>query len=325
MQRKPRSLLLSALAAGLVSCGGGSAKPKVQEASAQPEVVASKPAADAGNPVSIEVESTPSVERRILEYIPATYGLVLHLSLAKLEASEFFGTHESTLLGWFDEERQRIAKTCQLDPVLDVESITLGVDLKSMASADTVFAIATGLGATRVEDCIRAMGGKVEAGRYEIDGDLIGAYWPTEDVLLLSEGKSSEELMLELQKGRSLDNAALMQHLSRTDRNATLWGAGSIPSALSGIMGGMGSAPTAFVMRGNAWAGVDFSLEVSFATADEARQMKSMLDMALGSTRQSSPMGDVLAAIDIDQVDSKLFVDAQLSPQLAAKLIEELK
>lgn len=324
VQRTTTPFVLVAFLGTLLACGGGATKEVVQ-ASAQPEAVTKKPATDAGNPVVPDLAASYENERRILEYIPQAHGVVLHLSLAKTEASEFFGRHEDTILGGLEKHRQEVAKVCQFDPMLDIETITVGADLQTLGSADAVFALTTQLGATRIEECIGLLGGKVESGRYVIGGDSLGYYWPTEDVLVLSPGKTSEEIMLSLRAGRALDNATLMQYLSRTDPHATLWGAGIIPASLSSMLTGIGGTPTAFVVRGSLWAGIDFSMELTFNSEKEASALKTMLDTAFRSMGQPAPIGDLIAAIELEQLGPVLRFDAQLSPELAATVLKELQ
>lgn len=298
----------------------------MQKASSQPEAVQAKAVPqDAGNPVATDVVPTPENERRILEYLPSAYSFVLHLSLSKLEASELFTRHESTLLGSLETQRQSVIKKCHFDPLLDFETATLAVDLSNTNSPDTIIALTTSLGATRLEECVVAMGGSVKAGHYDFAGDTLAFYWPTEDVVLLSDEKNSEEMMRQLRDGRSLDNPQLMEFLSRTDRNATAWGAGSIPSALAGMLSTFGGAPRGFVMRGSVWAGIDLSLELSFATSKEADALMNMIKMGLNSSGQSSPFRELIAAIQVEQMGTLIRLDAQLSPNLSGALLKELQ
>ncbi|MCP4446124.1 MAG: hypothetical protein GY811_12375 [Myxococcales bacterium] len=321
VQRITRARLLVASLIGLASCGGGG-RGAVLKAGSQVEVVV--PTMDAGNPVAAEVVAVVDGERQILEYVPGAYGLILHLSLAKVEASEFFGRHESTLLRTLGEQRQRVVKLCQFAPMIDISTVTLGIDLRSKNSTGVLLVLSTSVGATRIEDCVRALGGKTTPDHYELDGDKFGYYWPAEDVLLLSGESNSEELVLALRSGRALDNPSLMQLLSRADRHATLWGAGSIPRSIAGAIAGLAGAPTGFVVRGSLWAGLDVSLELSFASKDDAAGMMKMLGLALKSSGQSSPFKELVAAIEFEQLDTVLRVDVQLSPDLAAALLKQL-
>jgi hypothetical protein len=281
---------------------------------------------DAGNPVASDVVRAPENERRILEYIPSTYEFVVHLSLNKLEASELFNRHESRLLGSLETQRQAVISSCHFDPLLDIETITLAIDLKNGNAPEVLFALSTALGATRIEECVVALGGKVSGGVYDLGGDTMSFYWPTDDVLLLSDKKSSEDMMLELRAGRALDNPQLMEVLSRTDRLATMWGAGTISSALATSLSMLGVAPKSFVVRGSVWAGVDLTLELSFPTDKDANGMMNMIKMALGSSSgQASPFRELIEAIDVEQFGSLIRFEAQLSPELTGELLRELQ
>jgi hypothetical protein len=326
LQQRTRFSTLSGLfASGLFACGGG-APSKVQQASSQPEPIkAPALALDAGNPVLSEVVPTPENERRILEYLPSAYGIVIHLSLNKLESSEFFNRYESTLLGSLGSQRQAVVSKCHFDPLLDIESVTLAVDFRNGNSPEVIIALTTSLGATRIEECVVATGGTVGPGHYDSGNEKMGFYWPTEEVLLLSDKKTSEEMAKELQAGSSLDNPTLMEFLSRTDRNATLWGAGTIPSAVAASMGSFGGIPKGFVVRGSVWAGIDLSMELSFATTKEADSLMSLLKMGLASAGQSSPARELIAATDIEQLGTVIRLDAQLSPSLSGELLKELQ
>ena len=305
----------------LWSCGG---KPAAVTAGGQAETIEAPPAAATGNPVAAEVVATPESERRILEYVPMAYGVLAHISLSKVEASEFFNTHESTLLRGLEAKRQAVVQACHFDPMLSLETVTFGLDMQNQSTPDLIGAITTSLGASRIEDCVRAMGGTVEAGRYKIGGSSVAAYWPTDDVLLLSSEKTSEEMKQGLRAGRALDNPVLMQYLSRTDRHATAWGGGGIPSAVASSLGGLGGIPVGFVLRASLWAGLDVSLEISFNDKAAAEGMANMLRMGLRSAGQSSPMRELIEAVEIDQIGPTLRLDAQFSPELAAALLKEL-
>ncbi len=328
MQAKFQGALAVALAAVVtLGCGSSSSTTKVQTASAQPEPVA-PPAPvvvpiDAGTPVEAEVLAPPTIrERRILEYIPSEYDLVLHLSLDKLLDSEFFRRHEKALLVEVEDERENIIKKCQLDPMSDFDSLTLAVNL-STSDPEVLFALSTPMGASRIDECVRAAGGKSEAGAYTIDGDDIGFYWPSEDVVLLSGDKSSEEIRYALRTGRALDNPGLMEFLSRTDRHATMWGAGIVPPALASSMNGFGGVPRGFVVRGSAWAGIDLSAELVFDSRDEADKMMNLLKMGLSTAGQDPPFNDLLDSIDTEQIGTSITIDAHISPKLAGELVDE--
>lgn len=326
LQQRSRFSFLSLVIAAFSACGGSSPA-KTQQASALPEPVKAPIAAvDAGNAVATAVVATPESERRILEYLPSAYGLVVHLSLKKLEASEFFNRHGSTLLGSLESQRQAMIKSCHFDPLLDFETATVAVDLSNTNSPDAIIALTTSLGATRVEECVVAMGGTLKMGEYHLGGgETMAFYWPTEDVVLLSREKTSEEIMLELRDGTSLDNPQLMEFLSRTDRNATMWGGGTIPSSLGAGLSSFGGVPQGFVVRGSVWAGIDLSLEVSFATTENANSMMAMVKMGLSSAGQTSPFRELVAAIDVEQHGSLIRLDAQLSPDLSGAILKELQ
>jgi len=325
LHRKPSLSTVAVAVAALSACGGGPAS-RVEQASSQPESVAAVTTLDAGNPVASEVVRAPENERRILEYIPSTYGFVVHLSLNKLEASQLFNRHESMLLGSLETQRQTVIKNCHFDPLLDIETITLAIDLRNGNSPEVLFALSTALGATRLEECVVALGGNVSEGAYDVGGDTMSFYWPTEDVLLLSDKKSSDDMMLELRAGRSLDNPQLMEVLSRTDRLATMWGAGTISNAVAANLSVLGVVPKSFVVRGSVWAGVDLTLELSFATDKDANGMMNMIKMGLGnSSGQASPFRELIEAIDVEQFGTLIRLEAQLSPELSGELLKELQ
>tara|TARA_R110002073_G_scaffold332410_1_gene518254 strand:+ start:46441 stop:47418 length:978 start_codon:yes stop_codon:yes gene_type:complete len=318
---------LSVVLTTMLACGGSG--PAVQQASSKPEPVAppiAEVAAQGAAQGAAVSQVAPSLksERRILEYLPSAYGVVIHLSLRKLESSELFTRHETSLLGSFGKERQAMIDTCHIDPMLDFETITFAIDLQS-GSPSLLIALTTPLGATRVEECLVAMGGTITAKHYDSGDEKMGYHWPTQDVLLLSPERSSDEIRQSLLAGTALDNPGLMEYLSRTDRNATLWGGGSIPSAVAAGLASFGGTPQGFVVRGSAWAGIDLSVEMSFATSKAADTMMSMLKMGTSSIGQSSPAREVIEATTIEQLDRTIRVDAQLSPSLADELFKMLK
>ena len=145
-------------------------------------------------------------------------------------------------------------------------------------------------------------------------------------MILLSDKKRSEDMMLELRAGRALDNPQLMEVLSRTDRLATMWGAGTIPSALAANLSMLGVVPKSFVIRGSVWAGVDLTLELSFPTDKDANGMMNMIKMAFGnSSSQASPFRELIEAIDVEQSGTLIRLEAQLSPELSGELLKELQ
>lgn len=313
---------LSVVLSTMVACGGSAST--VQQASSQPEPVAPPVAEVAAQDAAVDRAAPPlKSERRILEYLPSAYGVVIHLSLSKLEASELFTRHETSLLGSFEKERQAMIDTCHIDPMLDFETITFAIDLQS-GSPSLLMALTTPLGATRVEECLVAMDGTITAEHYDSGDEKMGYHWPTQDVLLLSPERSSDEIRQSLLAGTSLDNQGLMEYLSRTDRNATLWGGGAIPSVVAAQMASFGGIPKGFVVRGSAWAGIDLSVEMSFATSKEADSMMSMLKMGTSSVGQSSPARELIEATTIEQLGETVRVDAQLSPSLADELVKML-
>lgn len=310
---------------GALACGGGQA-PGVQRASSQVETVEASTSIDAGNPVATEVATVPDNERRILDYVPGRYSMLLNLSLTKLVTSEFFTTHESTLFGDLERQRQEVVSICHFDPVLDIQAATVGLDIAAGGNApEAIFALTTSIGATQVEQCVVALGGTVAEGRYTLGGDSMAYYWPTEDILLLSTDRNAEELRTDLQASRAIDNGDLMQYLSRTDRHATLWGGGAISQTAAAALGGMAGTPTGFVLRGSMWAGVDLNLELSFKTGKDADGVMNLIKMALSASGQSPLAGDIVNAIDTELVGETIRVDAQFSPELSTRILEELK
>jgi len=322
-------MLLVASCGALLGCGGGSASAVVAPSPAVEVVPARVPAPAAPVVESVpqpydNVIAQPPSERRILGYIPKAYGVLLHVSLTQVESSEFFARHGSELLGDLEPHRQTVISKCNFDPMRGIESVTVGLDLVNMGASGTIVALTTNMGAARLEACVRDLGGKVLNNAFEIDGKTISTFWPSQDVLLMSAEKSSDEMRKELSAGSSLDNPTLMEHLSRTDRHATAWGGGVIPSSVGAMLGGFGGTPVGFVARASLWAGLDVTLEVAFKNDSDAAAMVKMATLGLASSGKASPMRELAESVEVEQVGPIMRIDAQLSPDVAELLFKEL-
>ncbi len=297
----------------VVACGGGT---QLQEPSSKIEVVAPAPAKPNHSPLVAPRAS----EDDLLAYTPNLYSLVFHVSIAKLRISEFYVQHESRILGKVAARRQAVIAACKFDPVMDMEGVSLGL----MFPTNAVLVVSTKLGSTRIEDCIRAMGGTVTNGRYEVGDWHANAYWPTPNVVLLSDRKTSVDLKNELLTGTVLDSPVLMEVLGQADRSATLWGGGTIPGQLSSMMPGGG--PDGLVVRGSLWAGLDATIELFFDDEEGAKATQSMIDLALqGDVDPSAPMYELLEAVEVQQMGAAILLDVQLSPELTESLLEEVR
>ena len=130
----------------VVACGGAT-RSRSREPGSKIEVVA-----PAHAKLSREPLVAPIAADDLLAYIPSLYSLVAHVSVRKLRTSEFYVQHEDRILGELATHRQTLIATCQFDPVMSVQGVSLGV------GASAVLVVSTSLGSTRIEKCIRTMG-----------------------------------------------------------------------------------------------------------------------------------------------------------------------
>lgn len=309
------------IALALISaCGGSKPTPS------QPVQVAA--------PQQVHEEESTSVitpeQRRamVLDNLPNDRSIIVHLAWARLRASPMysasaiFGADEIAAL--FGDVPDRIGTSvklikekCGFDLVEAVESITLAT---SADAEDVVFAISGRIEQAEIERCITSAGGSVTSGAYHLGADVMHAYWPRTNLVLLSD-RSLSGMKQTLESGSTSSNREMMSLLKATDSAATLWGGGLIPSSVGAQVGI--EVPHSFSIQVKVHKDATLDLSMHLATEDIARNWVTMMSMGVQMmASQEGAAGGVLATLlknrEIRESGKQVLLRLKLSGEDAA-------
>ncbi len=278
----------------------------VQVVSKPKPVVAKKPV------VKRVLRKADDSSATLLRYLPRDSAVVLGINWTKARESSFVRSFDPMIEKAFPGIGTA-QSSCGFDALTVVHSVAIALGDDPTNDDKTVIAVSGDFDRQSIEACIVTHGGKVEGNRYDSETN---SYWPSEHIVVIAKGFSSEELSL-TPSASAWDNDKLMQLVDSVDLHAVLWIAGTVPPSAASTFSQMGGTPWGGHATVDMLDGMRFSLGFEFDDASQADGMKTMLEMGLSMGKSQAQFKELIEAITLERIDlavlaSGFFSEAQL-------------
>jgi hypothetical protein len=293
-----------------LACAFGCQRETKKENSAKDTTVSPKEQPAIGNPIG--GIRGPAAE--MLGYLPQDSSVIVGFSATKATKSRLFEKYQDKILAGAAQDMAEVKEKCGIDMMADMREVVVAVGKDIQNPDSAVIAVKGNYDRKKIEGCIVKMGGKIEGTvMTSPNGKVSNMFWVANDTILISEGRTSDELKGVKEAGNVTQNKELMELVRKVDSNATFWVAGTIPPEVAGVMGGAGTPPNSGYLGVNLGDAIGAKAGMIFNTEDEAKGMSTMIEMGLNMGKQQPEMKGILDAVNSTLSGSTVTINAKLT------------